>query len=274
MLIAMELDFGNVRKPVRQLRKTLKRFAENPSTNEVHDLRTRARRLEALVGKVARLNKTSRKNLLKSLKPLRKAAGAVRDMDVLATNVRRLATHDNSAELLLAYLHDRRLESAEVLSKEVKDRRKKVRALLDAFQKKLQKQFETGHANAVVRKPLAETATELLDQLSSWPSFDAPNLHDYRIKVKKLQDVLKVTGGADPKFASALDNVKNSIGDWHDWQQLALIARQVLGKSKRRAALTELERVTRQKLQRALVSAQSIKTRFLGPYRDEVQGAA
>jgi len=268
----MELDLGSVGRPVRQLKKTLKGLAGGPSAQEVHDLRTRSRRVEAIAGMVTGGSERSRHNLRKTLKPLRKAAGAVRDMDVLASKARMLGVRDGSVELLLAHLLGRRVESARILIDAVEKRRKDVRVGLNKFSHEIEKHVERGRAKVGGRKAHTKTATKLMDELSGWPAFDAENLHAFRIKVKKLRYVLQLTGAAEARFLAALDKVKARIGDWHDWQELRAIAGEVLGDAKRRKALEEIEQMEAKKLKLALAAARAVKTKFLGPHRGGVLG--
>jgi hypothetical protein len=45
----MALDFNSVERPFRKLRKSLKGFSESPMPEDVHALRTKTRRVEAIV---------------------------------------------------------------------------------------------------------------------------------------------------------------------------------------------------------------------------------
>src|SRR5256885_13729874 len=81
--VTMALDSDQVQKPVRKLRKILKKISRNPSPAKVHDLRTRTRQIEAALGALALDSNRNGRKLLKSLSRVRKNAGRVRDMDVL-----------------------------------------------------------------------------------------------------------------------------------------------------------------------------------------------
>ncbi len=69
-------------KPLRKLYKELKDFPADPSAEQVHELRTQARRLEAVVHTFSSDSDGEGQRLLKLMKPVRKAAGKVRDVDV------------------------------------------------------------------------------------------------------------------------------------------------------------------------------------------------
>ena len=49
----MALDPDRVVKPVRKLRKAIKRFPNTPDPELVHDVRTRSRRIEAMLDALA-----------------------------------------------------------------------------------------------------------------------------------------------------------------------------------------------------------------------------
>ena len=125
----MELELENVRRPVRQLRKLLKGLAANASVREVHDLRTRARRVEAIAGIEIAGGERARRRVVKALKPLRQAAGVVRDMDVLAARARTLVGRgcDDSVAALVKALRARRVMGARELVEAVKEDGAKAR---------------------------------------------------------------------------------------------------------------------------------------------------
>ena len=86
----MQLVLGQVRKPIRELSKSLRDLPGNPTRRAVHNLRTRSRRLEAVAALLLLHDNQTARQLLKSIKAIRKTAGDVRDMDVLEAKVRFL----------------------------------------------------------------------------------------------------------------------------------------------------------------------------------------
>ena len=79
-LISMALDPEKLQKPLRKLRKSLKQLPGRPSPEVIHDLRTRSRRLEAIVHALMFDRHAPGKRLLGSIAPIRKRAGKVRDI--------------------------------------------------------------------------------------------------------------------------------------------------------------------------------------------------
>jgi len=185
----MELDPGNIQRPVRILRRSLKSLTSDPPMAEVHNLRTHARRVEAIAAALMPGGKKQKQRLLKTIRPVRKAAGVVRDMDVLARNARTLARHrrNGSVARLLAYLSSMRLESARELFEAVAERRSDARRRLKRFSRQIEKRFHENKPQAAGDGPGTEAAMKLIRELNSWPGFSAENLHAFRIKMTELR---------------------------------------------------------------------------------------
>ena len=86
-------ELERVRKALRELGKSLKSLPGILRPNEVHKLRTATRRVEAIAAVLPPGDQKKSRRLLKSIEPVRKAAGDVRDMDVLISNARRMARY-------------------------------------------------------------------------------------------------------------------------------------------------------------------------------------
>src|SRR5262249_34551890 len=72
-------------------------------------------------------------------------------------------------------------------------------------------------------------AVQLSSDLNRPVRLNRTNLHSYRLKVKELRNVLQFSDQAgDRKFVDQLGEVKDAIGDWHDWETLIAIAKQSL----------------------------------------------
>ncbi len=79
----MALDLNRADKPVRKVRKLLKKMSNPPTPEEVHDFRTNSRRVDATLKAFSLDSEPSSRRLLKRLARLRKRAGNARDMDAL-----------------------------------------------------------------------------------------------------------------------------------------------------------------------------------------------
>ena len=257
----MEVDLGNLRKPIRELRKSLKGLPSDPPMRAVHNLRTRTRRLEAISAALLPKGEPHTRRLRKVLKPLRKAAGEVRDMDVLAAKALTLAGRlgDETVEQLLEHLQTRRIESAEELVDAVDENSKHARRRLKRFCKRVEGELQK-------RNLQLRSAGKLIEELGSWPVLNADNLHDFRVRVKELRYVLQLAEDANSNFVKALDKVKGRIGTWHDWQQLRTIAQEVLDGNQDHAAIRAISEIERENLDDALKSAQALRRRYLSTH--------
>jgi CHAD domain-containing protein len=103
----------------------------------------------------------------------------------------------------------------------------------------------------------------IVRELGEWPPLDAGNIHAFRLKVKELRYVLQLYADADAGLVEALGDVQRRIGDWHDWQQLAEIARAILDTEQDGALLTRIDGIAKRKLGRALASANALRGRHL-----------
>src|SRR5882757_8954750 len=79
----MPVDTARIEKPVRKVRKFLKKAPKSPTPDEIHDLRTNTRRLEATIHAFGLDSNGNEQQLLQELRRVHKRAGKIRDMDVL-----------------------------------------------------------------------------------------------------------------------------------------------------------------------------------------------
>lgn len=252
----MVLD--QVRKPIRDLRKSLHDLPGDPAPKAVHKLRTRARRVEALVAALQPQPKKGVRRLLKSIKPLRKAAGKVRDMDVLEAKVGLLVRRcpDPLFEQLLEHLRSGRKKRAHKLSKAFAAERKTICRCLRKFSQHVEDEFSQASQNT-------RQAQILFEELRNWPKLTAANLHDFRIKIKELRSMLQLFDVNDEKLLKALENAKMRIGTWHDLEELHKIAAEELDADSEHAAIAAIAEVEAKKFGQAMRAAQSLRTRYL-----------
>jgi len=259
----MEIDLENAKRPLRKLRKALKRLPPDPSVEDVHSLRTQTRRLEAIVDALMLEDKKKTRQLLKSVDPVRKAAGEVRDMDVLVGHVLALPrTHENDDALirLVEHLGEMRVEGVRELHHTVTANKRNARRGLKSYSRMVQKRFPGKQQNSTATVP---GPAGLLEELAQWPALDAGNIHEFRIKVKQLRYMLQLSRAADRKTVEALGKVKDEVGDWHDWQELARIAHQVLSPEADQGALKRIAEIGTRKFKQALKTANEVRDRYL-----------
>ncbi|MGA7341338.1 MAG: CHAD domain-containing protein [Terracidiphilus sp.] len=270
----MDVELDRVHKPLRELRKSLKRLPKNPPPEAVHKLRTRARHIEAIAAALAQSDEKTTRRLLKSIKPVRKAAGGVRDMDVLRGNALSLPqnSHNGALTRLVERLGIARRKSAEDLLDTVGQQRKTARQNLKKYLKVVDTAFANGKSGSThAAQPMQSeqhvraVTSDLIAELSRWPALGAGNIHPFRLKVKELRYILQLLPHPEPPLVKALGDVKEQIGDWHDWQQLAKKARQILDPAEDRSLVAEIDRIGKGKLRRALATSNTLRKQFLKP---------
>jgi CHAD domain-containing protein len=203
---------------------------------------------------------------------LRKAAGGVRDMDVLTANLLKLARSSagDSLNRLIDHLESMRTEGARALRQKLDRKRKAARHDLEQFSRKLHSALDgasaatnghaqTGHHHNGVNPNVKHLAREVAE----WPPLSAHNIHDFRLKVKELRYILQLDTNADSEFVGELGKVQRRIGEWHDWEQLAEIAHEFLEPERDHALSNKIDETTRQKLDRALAAANLLRRQYL-----------
>lgn len=214
----MALDRDRLLKPVKKLRKLVDKIDKNPDADKVHSLRTNIRRFESMLDALGLDTLGIDAGMLKDLGRLRKRAGKVRDMDVLtqfASTVHPRGEEDCVVQLL-EYLGAKRKKEAGNLFVEIDSKGPSLRKHLNRSRAVLEK---------LLRKhPTAEVtadALKLVAKLDTPSRLSAANLHPYRLQIKELQDVLCMAASPKPaRFVDDLGEVKDAIGEWHDWEEL------------------------------------------------------
>jgi CHAD domain-containing protein len=265
----MALDRNRLLKPAKKLKKLIKKIGKQPPPDEVHDLRTNARRFEAMFKAFSLNSRGLRKSLLNDLGRLRKRAGKVRDMDVLtgyASTVHPQGEEDCSVQLL-EHLGVERRKYAKKLTAEVRrlgpDLRKRFKRI-PAIVEKLDRQKRDAAQESTAAADASAAAVRLATELGLPPRLGRDNLHPYRLKVKELRNVLQMGAGASQqKFVDDLGKVKDAIGEWHDWEELVALAPKVLDHGKSCGLITELRNIAKKKYEHALALAKTLRKTYL-----------
>ena len=217
----------------QKLAKSLKALPDDFSPKRVHQLRTRTRRMEAMVHALALDSRKNERRLLKAIQPVRKRAGRVRDMDVLADFASKLQVgrdRECSAQLL-EHLGNQRQRQARKLQKVAAKQSSKIKKRLTRCGKLLNRAFKNQKDGLDSRKWSAEAAAlalQLEAELRDWPALRRTNLHLFRLKVKELLYVLEMANESNTTFITTLGEVKDAVGEWHDWEELTGIAAKVI----------------------------------------------
>lgn len=277
----MPLEQKQLHKPFRKLRKGLKSFPKQPSPDLVHDVRTSSRRIEAIVAAMALDSKPDVKRLRRRMSRVRKQAGKVRDMDVLTgfASQLQLDQEQDCVVRIVEFLGSRRYKKAAKMQAIVREEAPALRRLLQRCSKRIEKVLGNGESQRDDRTAPADVtalALRLSSELQSPARLTRYNLHPYRLQVKQLQYVLQMAGDESPerqRFVEKLKQVKDAIGEWHDWQELLSIAGKVLDHGGNCKLLRELKSICDHKFQHALVATNEMRKQYLNLRRDgEVRG--
>jgi CHAD domain-containing protein len=269
----MALDPKTLEKSFVKLRKLVRKMSKHPTQDEVHDIRTNIRRVEATL-QALQLNRSRKgRRILRAVTPMRQKAGDVRDMDVLTGFSATLSPNgdDQCLVKLLEHLGQQRGRHANKLRKTVdKHKRAASRSLKDCASL-IEKSFDKQKAAKMQEWPIdaAAAALRVSGELSNWPTLSSQNLHPFRLKVKEMRYVLQLSG-EDSALAERLNEVKDQIGEWHDWTELDEIAKEVLSDCKNCKAIAQIENIVKQKFESTLKAAQQLRSKYFaaqGPRR-------
>jgi CHAD domain-containing protein len=110
---------------------------------------------------------------------------------------------------------------------------------------------------------VAASALSMIYDLKEPAHLQKENLHGYRLKVKEVRNLLQMTQSKDDELVKKLGEVKDAIGQWHDWVVLAALADKVLEHGKGCGLVAEIRRVADDKYDSALAMAQNLRGQFL-----------
>ena len=88
--------------------------------------------------------------------------------------------------------------------------------------------------------------------------------HD--VRSRGLSDLRVTTHSSE--FTNALGQVKDAIGEWHDWEELQATAQKVLKHGSKCGVLRELKERCAEKYDSALRSAEDLRRKYLRVSRD------
>lgn len=256
----MILDLERAGKSPRRLRELLKDLPTDPDPETVHQLRTQSRKLEALLHALAPDNTSRDRAILKLLKPVRRTAGRVRDMDVLIAKASGFPSraHTEGFVHLIEHISAIRSEDARRLHRKVKQRQKKLRFLLKSLLHKLEGLQTPDHSGV----PAGERSPRILvHRLEHWPALNRQNLHEFRKDVKELRYMLQLVSGQDDQRLNSYSKVKDTVGDWHDWLELKTMADSTLDRKQDALMLREISAILQQKFHAALNVSNSLRKR-------------
>ncbi|MGB7197517.1 MAG: CHAD domain-containing protein [Acidobacteriaceae bacterium] len=254
----MAFDLGRVEKDIRKLRRFLKHAPKHTPPKKVHSLRTAIRRFEAAMQALALDSHANERRLLRKLAKLRKRAGKVRDLDVLTGYVADLhvSGEEKCRGQLLKYLGAKHADRSGQLHSFAVEHGESVRRRLKRTAMQLAASTEDVATSQTAPGDTMLSELRLERQLTQPIRLTKSNLHPYRLQVKELLYMLQMeTEPADRELVEILGEVKDSIGEWHDWLQLQTIAGDHLAHGSKCKLLLLLEKTTDEKLKHALTVA-------------------
>src|SRR5262249_50814777 len=118
----------------------------------------------------------------------------------------------------------------------------------------------------------AADALVLTGRLTCPQRLNRATLHEYRRSLKQLRDVLRLAeGGTRRRIVTQLTEVKDLIGEWHDWQTLIEVAADTVADHGRGCSLLRRMRaIGDRQYRRALTAAQRMRAQLA---RSEIVGA-
>jgi CHAD domain-containing protein len=264
----MAPDQNKIRKTIRKLDKSLDSQSHWRSPEKVHDLRTRSRRLEAVIRALMLDQEQPGNSLLKAITRIFKKAGKVRDMDVLTGFASGLPVdgkdpdHGACLAQLLQHLQEKRQKSALKLHARIAKHSKQVSHLLKQCSSRLRDKSDPADAQRLQSNATA-FALQLCGELTAWPRLTVANMHPFRLKVKELRYTLQMAEGNDSPFVTTLKETTDAIGEWHDWSQLLEIATEVLKRHPKCSVLNAIRSAASAKRYHALHVANTMRKKFL-----------
>src|SRR5262245_11004491 len=265
----MPFDIERIQKSTRRVRKFLQKNSRRPSSNAIHNLRTSTRSLETTFTTLRLNSKKNVKRLLRRLAGIRKRAGKVRDMDVLTADAFTVSQSGEQDCLvqLLEYLGAKRNKYAKKLCLAIARNSPQLRRNLKRKSKgleKLHKQAENNPADSNAMPVIMAKVLTLSSELNSPARLNRSNLHPYRLKVKELRDVLQLSNQpGDKELLEKLSEVKDAIGEWHDWEELVAIATQLLDHGTSCTLIKHLKDTSNSKYARALSLTNDLRSNYL-----------
>jgi CHAD domain-containing protein len=251
-------------KVIRQLGK----MGSHAQPKDVHQFRTAARRMEAVLEVLVPQPDRNQRKLLKQLSKARRRAGRVRDLDVQLAALRSLkaserpyvktqALHDLSE--MRAKRNDKLLESLDKAA--VRDLRRRLR-----------------RAQASFTDSVPATAPAIARMLSQFANQSNPGnengLHQYRIDGKKLRYIAELDETPEAeRIVEELKRMQDAIGEWHDWLTLNSTLLKLLPDRENSPLLSAVRNISRAKYRDALQAASNARAALVRNPAAEIKAA-
>lgn len=209
----------------RDLSAAVSKVLDDAKPKSVHRLRTTVRRIESLVGYANPDIGKKEERTLEKMADLRKRAGKLRDLDVLADLLGNLGNGSAAKD---------RKALADALEKK---RDQQAKRLVSALKKLHEAKFfgrlhriaeqagaPQGDKNRALA-PLEEAKAQLAqmaDDFGSGQTLKPSRLHEARLTLKRIRYLAELAeeSAAQKDFIHKLKSTQDAIGNWHDWLEL------------------------------------------------------
>jgi CHAD domain-containing protein len=227
----MSHPVATLHKQTVALRAAIIACLAKPKPKPVHTLRTTARRIQAQLELIPLLTNAPKvapesRRAMKAVKPIRQAAGEVRDLDVHADHLAELPQTTDS-EALARVLSQKRDREAEKLQRILHKRQGKMLAAIDDLEAALvpahNLQLSPARASQFARRWFADSTSHLNPR-------DPAQFHELR-KAAKLARYIAEAANAPSPTARRFNRIQQATGEWHDWLTLTIFARKHLARS-------------------------------------------
>jgi CHAD domain-containing protein len=229
------------REQLAEWRMLLKKCGEKPGRKRVHGLRVATLRIQALLEFWQRAHggdpaAHAVKRWSRQAKKLREALQPVRSVEVcrgLLAELRRQVIGGSGAgpdcaseisELQRRFMRRRKVAAKEVVE-EIGDRRARL--------ERWGKEIECAIREPVAGDGIADVREQIAGLKAEFPALTADCLHAFRKRVKNLRYLAEFVAEGDAQaalWARSLSKMQGVIGEWRDWQLLAVEARRILKK--------------------------------------------
>ncbi|MGC1684094.1 MAG: CHAD domain-containing protein, partial [Candidatus Acidiferrales bacterium] len=207
--------------------------------------------------------------------------GKVRDMDVLTGLILtvNLDGEQDCVVRLIETLGAKRMKQVKKLRAFIAQRGDRLRRRLKRTGSKLENFLEKGRKSKSDSTPDAPAevmakAIRLAEELKDPTRLAKTNLHEYRLRVKELRDILQLADSADRQnIVKQLGEAKDAIGEWHDWVELIAIAGEVLDHGAECKLLPKLREISETKYSRALSLTNQMKHALLVSKTSRTKGS-
>jgi CHAD domain-containing protein len=267
---SMQIAPQRSRAIFRELDQDLARLSSKTRRENIHRLRTGARRLQIMLTDLSPQKNGNQKKLLKLLSRLRKRAGKVRDLDVQLAALRslKMPREPRRKTQLINELIELRAEQENKLRKTAdKDTVRETRKRL----KRANKSFDPKAG----RNPLA-VGKEMLQRIDTEGApLTEVLMHQYRIATKRARYAAEfaATSSESAQFIAMCKRIQDALGDWHDWLTLTQTASKHLGDVRDSSLVAELHNVTGAKFRHAGVVLSQLRPKPVSGSKHPIQAS-